>query len=172
MPEEQAKKVSALPARLRTQVIESDARAAEDAGAPFACPHCSFEFSLGLKDPNIEVDHKTPVSAGGTNDLENLQSTCRSCNRSKNCYAEADPNRMGVARKVICACGKPFYLSDSSYANCLMLIKEKLLPCLECRTAISPQPQPAPKRKRSLPGAGLPEGFEPAKSTFKKEGIE
>lgn len=31
-----------------------------------------------------EIDHITPVSRGGTNDLDNLVPVCRSCNASKN----------------------------------------------------------------------------------------
>lgn len=32
---------------------------------------------------NLCVDHKTPLSRGGDNSSENLQTLCRSCNRSK-----------------------------------------------------------------------------------------
>jgi hypothetical protein len=49
---------------------------------------------------NLEIDHITPVSKGGTADHDNLQVLCRSCNRSKrtqtveqsvaDCYAEPD----------------------------------------------------------------------------------
>jgi len=31
----------------------------------------------------LEVDHIVPVSKGGTNDIDNLQTMCRACNRGK-----------------------------------------------------------------------------------------
>ncbi len=34
---------------------------------------------------NLEVDHIVPICRGGTNDMENLQTLCRSCNRAKGC---------------------------------------------------------------------------------------
>lgn len=32
---------------------------------------------------NLSIDHRTPVFLGGTNDLDNLATCCRSCNSSK-----------------------------------------------------------------------------------------
>ena len=32
---------------------------------------------------HMELDHKIPVDAGGTNDADNMQWLCRWCNRSK-----------------------------------------------------------------------------------------
>jgi hypothetical protein len=45
----------------------------------FTCQYC------GAKSPDVvlEVDHITPVSDGGTNDLLNLVTACRSCNSGK-----------------------------------------------------------------------------------------
>jgi len=44
----------------------------------FICKHC------GCTDvEQLSIDHIIPVSAGGTNDLENLQVLCRKCNSSK-----------------------------------------------------------------------------------------
>lgn len=40
------------------------------------CAHCS-------SSENLEVDHIRPVSLGGTNDRENLQALCGTCNRKK-----------------------------------------------------------------------------------------
>jgi hypothetical protein len=41
-----------------------------------SCAHC------GATD-NLEIDHKTPISRGGSCELDNLQALCRPCNRSK-----------------------------------------------------------------------------------------
>ena len=45
----------------------------------FTCRYC------GRKTPEVilEVDHIVPVSKGGTNDLNNLITSCRDCNRGK-----------------------------------------------------------------------------------------
>ena len=32
---------------------------------------------------NLEVDHKVPLANGGTNEMANLQTHCRDCNRRK-----------------------------------------------------------------------------------------
>ena len=32
---------------------------------------------------DLSVDHKIPVAAGGTNDIDNLQTMCRPCNSRK-----------------------------------------------------------------------------------------
>ena len=57
---------------------------------------------------NLEIDHITPVSKGGTADHDNLQVLCRSCNRSKrtqtveqsvaDCYAEPDMRSLEESR--------------------------------------------------------------------------
>ncbi len=52
----------------------------------FACKHC------GSHD-NLTVDHKTPVSKGGGNDMENLQTFCGMCNCKKGVKPE---NNRGV----------------------------------------------------------------------------
>jgi len=43
------------------------------------CAICKADISA-----TFEVDHITPLVAGGSNSRENLQLTCASCNRSKN----------------------------------------------------------------------------------------
>lgn len=47
----------------------------------FSCQYC------GAKTPNVvlEVDHIKPVKNGGTNDLNNLITSCFDCNRGKSC---------------------------------------------------------------------------------------
>lgn len=43
----------------------------------FRCTYC------GVVGGKLECDHVVPVSKGGTNELSNLTTSCRSCNRSK-----------------------------------------------------------------------------------------
>lgn len=43
----------------------------------FTCQYC------GKVGGKLEVDHKIPISRGGTNDFENLTTSCRKCNRQK-----------------------------------------------------------------------------------------
>jgi hypothetical protein len=42
-----------------------------------------------LKDDEIELDHKIPFSEGGSTDENNLQLTCRDCNRRKRANIES-----------------------------------------------------------------------------------
>lgn len=50
-----------------------------DAGVPFACAHPGCNST-----EDITVDHITPLSRGGTDDLSNLQFLCRRHNSAKN----------------------------------------------------------------------------------------
>lgn len=52
----------------------------------FTCRYC------GRKTPEVilEIDHIVPVSKGGTNDLNNLITSCRDCNRGKGADYEVD----------------------------------------------------------------------------------
>jgi len=45
----------------------------------FACQYCGRTG----EDAVLEIDHIIPVSKGGTNDIGNLQTACRDCNRGK-----------------------------------------------------------------------------------------
>lgn len=45
----------------------------------YQCVKCGGWFSKG----DIDVDHKISKRYGGTDDLYNLQATCKHCNRSK-----------------------------------------------------------------------------------------
>jgi hypothetical protein len=47
----------------------------------FACVQCGTDGTHAGND--LTVDHITPVSLGGTNDLWNLQTLCRRCNSRK-----------------------------------------------------------------------------------------
>tara|TARA_R110002020_G_scaffold62613_1_gene167325 strand:+ start:4059 stop:4460 length:402 start_codon:yes stop_codon:yes gene_type:complete len=56
-----------LPQPVRTQVFERDL---------YRCRACGTHL-------NLTVDHIQPVSAGGGDELDNLQTLCRSCNSKK-----------------------------------------------------------------------------------------
>lgn len=47
--------------------------------AKFRCQYCGVTASQA----RLEIDHKIPVSKGGTNVVSNLQVLCMRCNRGK-----------------------------------------------------------------------------------------
>lgn len=59
-----------IPPKLRWEVLKRD---------KYVCQYC------GACGPNVEleVDHKIPVSRGGTDDMDNLVTACFKCNRGK-----------------------------------------------------------------------------------------
>lgn len=61
---------TALPKKVRFEVFKRDS---------FTCQYC------GRSAPNVilEVDHIVPVAEGGTNEVINLITSCRDCNRGK-----------------------------------------------------------------------------------------
>lgn len=56
-----------MPRSLRTAVMERD---------EYACVRCGTR-------KNLQIDHIHPVEHGGTNDPDNLQTLCKSCNSAK-----------------------------------------------------------------------------------------
>lgn len=62
-----------VSSRLRYEVLLRDGHRCVDCGAS------------ALEDPlvRLEIDHRIPVSKGGTNDKENLQTLCWACNNGK-----------------------------------------------------------------------------------------
>ena len=59
-----------IPRKLRHEVFKRDG---------YRCRECGAS-----KDETIlEIDHIIPVARGGTNDIDNLQTLCRECNRMK-----------------------------------------------------------------------------------------
>jgi 5-methylcytosine-specific restriction endonuclease McrA len=54
--------------RIRPIILERD---------NYTCQNC------GATDPPLEIDHIVAIARGGTNDLSNLRTLCRSCNRQK-----------------------------------------------------------------------------------------
>ena len=57
-------------ATLRSQVFERD---------NFTCSYC------GQYGGKLECDHVIPIARGGSNDLDNLTTSCHDCNRAKGC---------------------------------------------------------------------------------------
>ena len=45
----------------------------------YCCKHCGEQFSRR----QLELDHIKPISTGGDDSIENLQTLCRTCNRKK-----------------------------------------------------------------------------------------
>jgi hypothetical protein len=74
---------------LRFQVLERDG---------FTCRYCKRK-SEGDPLP-LEIDHLIPVSKGGSNDIQNLVTACRDCNRGKSAkiIKEATPNPADLSR--------------------------------------------------------------------------
>lgn len=63
-------KRKALSKQTRFEVFKRDS---------FRCQYCG----RGIDETILEVDHIQPVAEGGTNDLINLITSCRDCNRGK-----------------------------------------------------------------------------------------
>jgi hypothetical protein len=49
---------------------------------------------------NLTIDHKIPLSKGGTSQYENLQTLCRRCNGSKGNSLNYDPTMQSIKRVV------------------------------------------------------------------------
>lgn len=93
-----------LSKKLRFEVFKRDF---------FTCSYC------GCTPPEttLEVDHIDPVSKGGTNDINNLVTSCFDCNRGKGAV--------------------PLYSVPSSVAENLEAIKEKEVQIKEYRKFVS-----------------------------------
>lgn len=61
----------AISLQLRNQIMQRD---------DFSCVYCGANVASGAE---LEIDHKVPISRGGTNDPHNLQTLCRACNLGK-----------------------------------------------------------------------------------------
>ena len=59
-----------IPGHLRHKVFQRDG---------YRCVECGATS----KETTLEIDHIIPVSRGGTNDIDNLQTLCKECNRAK-----------------------------------------------------------------------------------------
>ena len=72
-----------LGQQLRAQVLARD---------KYRCLMCG----RGTEEVVLEVDHVVPVADGGTDELENLATLCRDCNRGKSAYRFSDYRNMNV----------------------------------------------------------------------------
>lgn len=74
-----------LSKKIRFEVLKRD---------HFTCQYC------GAKSPDVilEVDHIKPVAEGGTNDMFNLITSCRDCNRGKGKRALSDNAELNKQR--------------------------------------------------------------------------
>ena len=59
-----------IPRKLRHEVFKRDG---------YRCCECG----ASKDETSLEIDHILPVAKGGTNDIDNLQTLCRECNRMK-----------------------------------------------------------------------------------------
>lgn len=75
-----------IPKTVRFEVFKRDS---------FTCQYCGAQ----APDAILEVDHITPVSAGGDNSLINLITSCRDCNRGKTNRALSDDSAVKVQKK-------------------------------------------------------------------------
>ncbi|MDP2819540.1 MAG: HNH endonuclease [Polaromonas sp.] len=63
-------RIGSLGPKLRFKVFSND---------NFRCVYCG----VTARDSELEVDHKLPVAAGGTDDISNLVTACAKCNSGK-----------------------------------------------------------------------------------------
>lgn len=75
-----------IPKSVRFEVFKRD---------KFKCQYCGSS----APDVILEVDHIKPVSKGGTDDLLNLVTSCRDCNRGKSNRKLSDNSAVVVQKK-------------------------------------------------------------------------
>lgn len=79
-------KRTAIPKSIRFEVFKRD---------KFTCQYCG----LSAPDVILEIDHIRPVSKGGTNDILNLVTACRDCNRGKTNKELSDKTAVKVQKQ-------------------------------------------------------------------------
>ena len=75
-----------IPKSVRFEVFKRD---------KFTCQYCG----ASAPDSILEIDHIKPVSKGGTNDILNLVTACRSCNRGKTNRELSDNSAVKVQKQ-------------------------------------------------------------------------
>ena len=68
----------------------------------FTCQYCGFHAS----EKELEIDHIVPVSRGGTNDIDNLRTSCSKCNKKKGAKLERskqapDTNKLEILAEAL-----------------------------------------------------------------------
>lgn len=103
-----ANKRKSISKKLRFEVFKRDG---------FSCQYC------GSKPPEVplEVDHITPVSKGGLNDIDNLLTACFDCNRGKS------NNELSSVPKKLSDKIERVKVAQSQYAEYKKLLREKEL---------------------------------------------
>ena len=61
----------------------------------FTCQYCG----ASAPDVILEIDHIKPVSKGGTNDIINLITACRDCNRGKSDKELSDNSAVKIQKQ-------------------------------------------------------------------------
>jgi len=79
-------KRTAIPKSIRFEVFKRD---------KFTCQYCG----LSAPDVILEIDHIKPISKGGTNDILNLVTACRDCNRGKTNRELSDKTAVKVQKQ-------------------------------------------------------------------------
>ena len=93
------------------------------------CQYC------GKSSPEVvlEVDHVTPVSKGGTNEFENLITSCRECNRGKSDH-EVIPTELDVDWNNVFSIWDKQKEVDEVIEDCKNKLKEALVKLKELKT--------------------------------------
>jgi len=60
----------------------------------FKCTECG----KGNSEESLEVDHIIPISKGGTDELFNLRTLCKTCNREKSDLIHSNTNKISIDR--------------------------------------------------------------------------
>ncbi|MEM8828169.1 MAG: HNH endonuclease [Cyanobacteria bacterium P01_G01_bin.19] len=78
-PKNSKKKSKSATNKKRSRYISSTVRYAVLHRDNYRCVACE----VTAKEAKLQIDHIIPFSKGGSNDMDNLQTLCISCNRGK-----------------------------------------------------------------------------------------
>jgi hypothetical protein len=78
------RKIRSGVAKLRLEVLERDG---------YLCQYCWSPVT----NETAEIDHRTPVSRGGSGSLENLATTCHGCNWAKGTRTAEEYSKLSAA---------------------------------------------------------------------------
>jgi len=105
----------------------------------FTCQYC------GRKSPEVilEVDHITPRSKGGSDDIGNLITSCRECNRGKSNIRliseipTPDPNKRSIAFHKLCEIGMKITENENELKRLYLRQKEAEINCFKADVEIT-----------------------------------